>query len=278
MLRVARAAIFAVLPGEVLILILLIAGVELPRAVTVCTEAVVLALLVFEAAVAAWLWRGHRQSGLSGRTAARAAYEDLVPLKVRRIVGFDFKGLVSLFLFAARRRHGVPDGTTPVSYHREQNAIMMMFMVAMVIEAVTVDLLLRAIDAPGPLRKIILAADVYGILIGLAIAAAAVTRPHVISQDELRLRSGGYFDLRIPRELIASVRRARNFSEPGWFVLEDEKFALAVSSQTNLVVELSEPVTLTRPLGAQAEVSMIRFFADKPEEAFAALAATLERS
>ncbi|MFC4052999.1 hypothetical protein ACFOY4_25210 [Actinomadura syzygii] len=35
---------------------------------------------------------------------------ELVPYPVRRIVGFDAKGLVSIVLLVARRRHGVPKG------------------------------------------------------------------------------------------------------------------------------------------------------------------------
>lgn len=271
MLRIARAALFAVVPAEVLIVILLVSGVALPPLLISVTEVLLLAVFVLEAVVASQLYRAARKDGASPKKALRATYEQLVPLKVRRIIGFDTKGIVSLALLVTGRRHGVPPGATPVAYSAEHNTPMMMFMFAMVIEAVGCDLLLRAIDAPSGLRNLILAIDLYGIALGLAIMAATRTRPHVVSADELRLRQGGFFDLRIPRELISSVRMARNYNEAKMVGLKDGTLALSVGSQTNVVVELTEPVTVTRPLGSQDVATMIRFFADKPGEALKAL-------
>jgi hypothetical protein len=54
----------------------------------------------------------------------RAAYERLVPVQVRRIVGFDLKGTASLARWAARRRD-VPPGAVAVGYSREQSTAML---------------------------------------------------------------------------------------------------------------------------------------------------------
>ncbi len=134
-------------------------------------------------------------------------------------------------------------------------------------------MLLRALGVPAVLRAVVLVLDVYGIFIGLAIAAACATRPHVVTERELRVRSGAFFDLRVPRSLIASVRLARNYNEPGMVTVADGRLGVAVAGQTNVVVELSEPVTAVRPLGATAEVRSIRFFTDTPSEAAAVLTA-----
>ncbi|MBT2212058.1 hypothetical protein [Actinomadura sp. NEAU-AAG7] len=273
MVRLARAALFIVVPAEAVALILPASGVRPPESVVAVAEAAVSVLFVVEAAVAVRLWRAHRRTGLSRRAALRTAYEELVPLKVRRIIGFDTKGMVSLALFAARREHGVPDGAKAVSYHREQNMLMLMFMFAMVVEAVACEFLLRGVGAPAPLRNAVLAVDLYGILIGLAIAASGVTRPHVISEDEVRVRWGGFVDLRIPRDLIISAHRVRNFNEDKHFLLHDGTFALATGSQTNIVIQLSEPISVTRPLGGRDRARTIRFFADEPDEALHALTA-----
>lgn len=201
-------------------------------------------------------------------TVARAAFRwvgRLVPGPVRRVVGFDLKGLVSLALFVVRRRHGVPPGAVPVSYAGGQLTVQLAFLFVMALEAVGAELLLRGLDAPSGLHAVILMVDLYSVLIVLAVIAACVTRPHVVSDDELRIRYGAFFDLRIPRERIASVRLARNFNESGMVRVEDERLAVAVSSQTNVVVELDEPITAVRPLGRRAEVRTIRFFADDPK-------------
>ncbi|MEU8796118.1 hypothetical protein [Spirillospora sp. NPDC048819] len=201
-------------------------------------------------------------------TVARAAFRSvgrLVPGPVRRVVGFDLKGLVSLALFVVRRRHGVPPGAVPVSYAGGQLTVQLAFLFVMALEAVGAELLLRGLDAPSGLHAVILMVDLYSVLIVLAVIAACVTRPHVVSDDELRIRYGAFFDLRVPRERIASVRLARNFNESGMVRVEDERLAVAVSSQTNVVVELDEPITAVRPLGRRAEVRTIRFFADDPK-------------
>jgi acyl transferase domain-containing protein len=58
--------------------------------------------------------------------------------------------------------------------------------------------------------------------------------------------------------------------------LEDGLLALAVGSQTNVIVELSAPVTVTRPLGRRGRATTLRFLADDPAAAVRALRAFRE--
>ncbi|MEV5559848.1 hypothetical protein AB0L44_39915 [Nonomuraea wenchangensis] len=269
--RVARAALFAVLPAELVLAVLLVSGVSLPLPVVAVAEVVVVAVLVLEAVTAYRLFGAARQAGADRWTAVRAAYERLVPEQVRRIVGFDLKGVISLALWVARRRHGVPDGATAVSYSRAQTLTMVIFLGAMVVELVGAEVLLRAFGATAGLRAVVLVADAYAVLIVLAVIAACVTRPHVVSGDEVRIRYGAFFDLRVPRERIARVRHVRNYNESGTVKVDGDRLAVAVASQTNLILELTEPVTAVRPLGSRAEVRTIRLFADDPTAALAVL-------
>jgi len=190
---------------------------------------------------------------------------------VRRVMGFDLKGMVSLALLVTGRRHGVPRGAMALSYSGAQTSTMALFLFVMVAELVLADVLLRALDAPVGLRTAVLAIDGYGVLIGLAVMAACITRPHVVSSDEVRIRYGAFLDLRIPRGKIASVRRVRNFNENGLVKIEGDELAIAVSAQTNLLLALTEPVTVVRPLGRRAEVRTIRLHADDPVAATDAL-------
>ncbi|GIH28455.1 hypothetical protein Aph01nite_67650 [Acrocarpospora phusangensis] len=190
---------------------------------------------------------------------------------IRRIAGFDAKGMVSLVLWARRRRHGVPPGAVQISYAKEQTGTSAILLIVMAVETVAVDVLLRAIGAPEAIRLPVLLLDLYGLLIGLAVNAACVTRPHVVTATELRLRYGAFFDVRVPRSRIAAVRLSRNYNESGMVAVSGDRLAVVVSSQTNVVVELTEPITIIRPLGRPAEVGSIRFFADDPAAAFAAL-------
>lgn len=264
MLRAARAALYAMVPAEIVLVVLAASGVSLPRPLLVAGESVVAAVLLFEFVVACGLVIGARRDGAGWRAAFRSV-ERLVPERVRRIMAFDLKGLVSLAMLVARRRHGVPAGALGVPYAGGQLSLQMAFLSAMVVEAAVAELLLRGIDAPEGLRAVILVVDLYSILVVVAIIAACVTRPHVLSDDELRVRYGAFFDLRVPRDRISSMRIARNYNESGMVRVEDARLSVAVASQTNVVVELKEPVTVVRPLGRRAEVTTICFFADDPK-------------
>ncbi|MEV0564032.1 hypothetical protein [Dactylosporangium sp. NPDC050588] len=200
----------------------------------------------------------------------RAAYERLVPLRLRRIIGFDAKGAVSLALWLTGRRHGVPAGAVPVPYFGAQAPALLVFLGAMVVEFFVVEVVLRSLGAPFAVRAVLLALDGYSIMLALAVIAAYVTRPHVVSATEVRIRSGAFFDLSVPREQVASVRRIRAYNEKGSVRVDGGTLTVAVSSQANLQLELTGPVTAVRPLGATCEVRTVRCFADDPDAALAA--------
>ncbi|GAA2514660.1 hypothetical protein [Pilimelia columellifera] len=270
-LKIARVTLFAILPTEVMLAVLLVSDAALPRPIVIAAELVVLTALLLEALV---LWRSYRalrHDGARRRTALRGAYEQLVPEKVRRIMGFEAKGMVSLVLWVGRRRHGAPPGAVTLSYHREQTGLMFGFLFTCVIELVCVEILLRSLDAPAWLRAVVLALDAYGILIALAIIASCITRPHVVTADELRIRYGAFFDLRIPRRLVAEVQHRRTYNEIGMIKADGDCLVLAANSQTNLIVELGETVVAVRPLGRREHVRVLRFFADDPSAAVKAL-------
>jgi hypothetical protein len=267
MLKIARAALFAMVPGELLLAILLASGVSLPDPLIVVAESAVMAVFILEVAVAYRLFRAGRRGGADRRAAFWATAGQLVPEQVRRIMAFDLKGMISLFLWVTRRREGVAPDATAVPYSGGQTATMTLFLFAMVVELVGAEVLLRALGAPVGLSIVILVANLYSIVFVLAVIAACITRPHVISADELRIRYGVFFDLRVHRDQIASVRLVRNFNESGVIKLEDARLSVAVSSQTNMMIELTQPVTVVRPLGRRAQARTIRFFADTPRAA-----------
>lgn len=264
MLKTARTALLAVLPAELLLFVLIVSGVSLPEPLLVLAESAVLAVVLLEAVTAYRLYRAEVQDGADRRAALRRTWHQLVPVQLRRIVVFELKGMAGLALWATGRRNGVPPGATAVTYSREQASTLMALVFVMALEAVGTEVLLRGLGAPSGLRAVFLVLDVYSVMAVLAIWAARVTRPHVVSAGELRVRSGVFVDLRIPRELISSVRQSPNYNERGVATVEGGRLAVPMSSQTNVVVEVTEPVTVVRPLGSRAQATTIRFFADTP--------------
>ncbi|WNF26761.1 hypothetical protein RI138_07855 [Streptomyces sp. C11-1] len=269
-LRVARAAAWSVLPGELVLVVCAVAGVRIPAPVLLGAGALVVAVLVLEASV---LWRlyaaSRRRDGTGRRAALRSAVGTLVPVALRRLVTHEFRALHSLGLWVVRRRHRIPEGALPVPYTEPQTGVMYTFAFVSVLETVVLALVI-----PWPLvHAILLVVDVYGVLVVLAMHAACVTRPHVVEADgSLRLRYGALFDLRVPAAVIAAARVERRFPGGGLVrVDEDGTLDLAVGSRTTVTVELTEPVEFVRPLGRRGSARTLRFNADDPRAAVAAL-------
>ncbi|MFI1220944.1 MULTISPECIES: hypothetical protein [unclassified Streptomyces] len=269
-LRVARVAVWAVLAAEVALAVCLVAGVRMSGAVLLVAEALVVGVLALEAYVMWPRYAARRRAGDGRRQAALSAVRAVVPVAVRRLVVHEFRALHSLGLWVVRRRHRLPEGALPVRYTGPQTGMMYAFLFVSVVETVVLALVI-----PWPLvHAILLVVDVYGVVLVLAIHAACVTRPHVVEADgSLRLRYGALFDLRVPAAVIAAARVERRFPDGGLVRVDgDGTLDLAVGSQTTVTVELTEPVVFVRPLGRRGSARTLRFHADDPRAAVAALA------
>jgi hypothetical protein len=271
MLRISRASLLAVLLAESLLAVLVPSGVSLPEPVIVGAELASLCVTALVTASAYGTFRAEIRDGVDRRTALRRTVDRLVPVQIRRLLVFELKGMASVALWVAGRRNGVPPGASALPYAREQTPVLLVLLFVMILEAVCTEVLLRGLGAPTGLRHLFLVLDVYSVFAVLAIWAARVTRPHVVTSDELRVRSGVFFDLRIPRRLISSVRLTRNYNERGLATVEEGRLAVPMSSQTTVVVEVTEPLTVVRPLGSRAQATTVCFFTDEPGAALAAL-------
>ncbi len=205
------------------------------------------------------------------RAAARVrgALHTLVPLVVRRLIAHEIRALHSLALWVLRRRHRIPEGALTFAYTGPQTAMMYAMVFVSVIETVAL-----AMVIPWPaVHAVLLVIDVYGVVLILALHAACVVRPHIVGPDgSLRIRYGALFDLRVPAAAIATARVDRRYPDGRLVrVSADGVLDLAVGSQTTVTVELTEPVTYVRPLGAEGFAHTLRFHADDPREAVAAL-------
>ncbi|MEW2486672.1 hypothetical protein [Streptomyces sp. NPDC048411] len=267
-MRIARYAAGAVLTVELALGGCLLAGVRIPGAVLLGAEALVVAALGFEGVVLWRLWLLGRRAGAGRREAMGTALRTVVPEKVRRLVAHELRALHSLGLWM-RRRHAVPEGALAVPYTGPQTAMMYGLVFVSLVETVMLALLV-----PWPaVHRILLVLDVYGVLLVLALHAACVTRPHVVGADgSLRIRYGGLFDLRVPATTVATARVERRYPEGRLVHLHpDGVLDLVVGSQTTVTVELTRPVEFVRPLGKRGWARTVRFHADDPRAAVAAL-------
>ncbi|MFD8417164.1 hypothetical protein ACFV2Q_36420 [Streptomyces sp. NPDC059650] len=269
-IRAARIAAGAVVPGELLLVLVLAAGVRPPGWVTGTAEALFAAVLLFEAWVLRSLYAAERARDARPGDAARAAVRAAVPAAVRRLLLHELRALASLARWALRRPpHGVAAGDLAARYTGPQTAMMYGFLFVSVVETVALALVI-----PWPaVHRAVLVLDVYGVLLLLAMHAACVTRPHVVRGDgTLRIRYGALFDLVVPPDAVAAVRVDRRYPEGRLVTLsEDGVLDLIVGSQTTVTLELTRPLAFTRPLGARARARTVRFHADDPAAVVAAV-------
>lgn len=273
-LRAARCAVWAVLPGEVALAVCLMAGVRIPGAVVVVSGALVVGVLALEAYVMWPLYTARRRAGDTRRGAGLSVVRAVVPVAVRRLVVHEFRALCGLGLWVLRRRHRIPEGARPFSYTEPQTGMMYVLLFVSVVET-----LVLALVIPWPLvHAILFVVGVYGIVLVLALHAACVTRPHLVEADgSLRLRYGALFDLRVPAAAVSAARVERRFPDGGGLVRVDGDgtLDLAVGGRTTVTVELTEPVEFVRPLGRRGSARTLRFHADDPLAAVAALRSPL---
>ncbi|MEV8451638.1 hypothetical protein AB0467_06200 [Streptomyces sp. NPDC052095] len=267
--RAARVAMAVALPGELALVVCLVAGVRPPGWALAGAEALVLAVLLLETWVLRSLYVAARARGADRGAARQAAVQEAVPVKVRRLVRHELRALAALGRWVRRRTHGVRPGDLAAAYTGPQTATLYGLLFVMVIETVGLAFLI-----PWPVvHRVILVLDLYGVVLVLALHAACVTRPHVVRPDgSLRIRYGALFDLAVPPDAIASVRVDRRYPEGRLITLsEDGVLDLIVGSQTTVTLELNRPLPFTRPLGATGEAHTIRFHADDPRALVGAL-------
>ena len=180
------------------------------------------------------------------------------------VAGHELRLMMSLWLWVARRRHGVGGGTA-FGYARGEAAMMYGLAFVCVVETVALSVLLA--DWPA-VHAVVLVLDVYTVVFVVALHAASVVRPHVVGDGVLRVRRAVHVDLRIPVERIASVRRELRMTHDA----AEGELDLAVGSQTTVTVELDGSLTHVTFLGRPREIRVVRFHADDADGLVRALA------
>ncbi|MEV6875676.1 hypothetical protein [Amycolatopsis sp. NPDC051128] len=167
-------------------------------------------------------------------------------------------GSIGLML---RRRKDVPDDGVALPYAGPQRPMVVVFFVVSLVE--TGAFLLVDFGRLG--GTLLLVAEVYTALWLLGYLATMVTRPHVVSPRELRVRAVAMFDLRVPLEDVESLtRRKETHPSARTLVWRDEELVMAQNMETNVVAVLRHPVVATRPLGGTETVRVVKFFVEDP--------------
>ncbi|WP_093175797.1 hypothetical protein [Sinosporangium album] len=173
----------------------------------------------------------------------------------------------------AARRADVATGDTAAGYAAQQRMVMFIFAGVLAVETVALEVLLQAFDVPLWIRLIVLVLDVAGVVGVLATIAACEVRPHVVGADGLLVRYGTLFELRVPYTLVAGARIDHRFNEEGTVRLAPGALHVAVSSQTNVVVTLTDEIEVP----GRGRAKAVRLFADDPAATVAAVQRALRK-
>ena len=165
---------------------------------------------------------------------------------------------VSLFHYAfalrsaERPEHGF-------AYHRRSGygAVLAAVLMAAALELVAVHFLLRSWSETATL--IHAALSVYGVVWLVGDYRAMRRRPHELRTDALRVRYGLRWDLNVPWNQVASVRRTRQ-APAG-----DDYLNTVPVGSPRYVVELRAPVAATGPYGITRDVRRVGLVVDDPE-------------
>jgi len=171
----------------------------------------------------------------------RQVAREILPVRaVSEAIAFEM-AVVYFSLFAWRRRPHVPSASRVFTYHRTSGygALGFAFLVVTLAEAIPVHLLVTRWSPRGAWLLTALAA--YGLLWFLADYRATRLRPILLDGEDLTIRTGLRWTVRIPRAHIVAIHKKAPKSEPF--------LRTALPAMTPLWIELAEPVMAQGPYG-----------------------------
>jgi len=167
----------------------------------------------------------------------------------------------SIFFYAFaswRRKPFIPPSARGFSYHQRNATAATFYMIffASLVEVVAVHFVLRAVAPRADVA--VLAVSVFGALWILGFARAVQLRPILLTDDELRVRSGLSWRADIPRAAIASVTFGRVNAPPK----RTPGYVRAAFGDPNVLVTLHEPLRAHGPYGIERDVTRIGLVLD----------------
>lgn len=182
----------------------------------------------------------------------------------RRAVDLEAGVWRSLYRWIRRRPFPLPADTAAFPYVAGVAPVMWVFIAMSAVEIPILHLLLPA----GWWRVGALVLGAWGLLWMVGLLASLRMHPHLLGPDGLRLRYGTSIDFLVPWTAIESIHRgSRNLPKSRKVQVENgergDACLLVVNSQTNVDIQLREPIVLPLRQCPDA-VIRIRCYADDP--------------
>lgn len=178
----------------------------------------------------------------------------------------------SLFGWVLRRPVRHAPGAELFGYVGAVRPILIAFIVLSAVEIPIFDLIVSHLVPWRPARFIVLALGAYGLLWMLGLLAMVQRHPHVVGDDGIRVRSGVRLgvDLTVPWDRVAEVRRRyRPLPSSRTIQIDSDRSGpivhVAAGGQTNVEVQLRQPVALALPVGPSEPTTRVRLYVDDPD-------------
>ncbi len=178
--------------------------------------------------------------------ALRTALQSLLPVPAVVSALAAELGIWYYAVFSWRSKPHAPAGTQPFTIYRRvgQAELLGVLPLACALEVVPVHLLLK--NWSSMLAWIATGLSLYSLIWVVGIARAFWLRPTLAAREYIHLRYGLFFQLRVPREMILSVRGAR---------ADDSGFAVPRRSQPSVCIEFARPMNAEGLFGIRRPVS-----------------------
>lgn len=165
------------------------------------------------------------------------------------------------------RRPDVPLGATPIGYSQLVGPMLGLWIFGSATEVVVVELVLRNLEAgwAQTIRLPLLVIGIWGVLWMLGMLAAYRVRPHLLTDDLLRIRNSARTWVIVPLDSVASLHTTEH-ELPGVIKAmhhEDGLLLVGVSSRTNLELKLTGPTVLATSKG-EITADRIGLWVDEP--------------
>jgi hypothetical protein len=229
-------------------------------------EACLLFVVVAEFAAIRVAFRRARSRGANRVQAAMASLDACLPPSVAFLVKQEL--LVTLAFPRLFRRGSRDAGTTTVPSSGPTRTL------ALAILAITVPGCVLSplfVGGPGWLRWVLFGVSLYLAFYALGLWALYGTHGHLVGRGELRVRHGATTDVALPLARVGSVSVVPESHRGGPVSVHDGTLTVTMFGRTNVVVEFTAPVTAVFFDRDEEAVTCVRFFADAPETAVAAI-------
>ncbi|RKS07461.1 hypothetical protein DFP74_3131 [Nocardiopsis sp. Huas11] len=237
----------------------------------VVLEASLLAVVLAEFAAMRVVFRRARSRGAGRAQAALVSLDACLPPGMAFLVRQELTVMLALPRLL-RRSPRIPDTTTV----RAAGPVPVLSCAVLAL-AVPGCVLSPLVGGPGWLSWVLFGVSLYAACYALGLWALHGTEGHLVGRTQLRVRHGATTDLGLPLTGADSARVDPRTHRGGPVSVDGDTLTVALFGRTNVTVGFAHPVRAEFPDRDPVEVTRVRFFADAPEAAVAAIGAALPR-